>query len=121
MHAIAKGRIDDVSLHHQVLIDEFGRVDVVGVDAAHLGSGQVDLVRLFFGKECVDGGLIRQVQFRVDTGDDAFRRVPLDQQLTHDGRAHHATVASDVDFGMLGHDCARPYVSSKRTMSSSPR
>ena len=77
MHAIAKGRIDDVSLHHQVLIDEFGRVDVVGVDAAHLGSGQVDLVGLFFGKERVDGGLVCQVQLDMGAGDDAFGRLAL--------------------------------------------
>ena len=40
-------RVDHVSLHHQVLVDELGRVGVVGVDAAYFGCGQVDLGWLF--------------------------------------------------------------------------
>ena len=108
MHAIAEGRVDDISLHHQVLIYEFGWVDVVGMNAAHFGGGQVNLVGLFFSKERVDGGLVCQVQLDMGAGDDAFGRLALGSQLAHDGRAHHAPVASDVDFWMLGHDCARP-------------
>lgn len=77
LHAIAKGRVDDVSLHHQVLIDEFGWIGVVGVDAAHLRGGQVDLVRLFGGKERADGGLVCQVQLCMGAGDYALDRMAV--------------------------------------------
>ena len=108
LHAVAERRIDDVGLHHQVLVDEFRRVSVVGVDATHLGSGQIDLVGLFFCKEGVDGGLVGQVEFGVRAGDDAIGRVTLSKQLAQDGRTHHATVAGDVDFGMNAHALVLP-------------
>jgi hypothetical protein len=43
LHAKGVGRVDDVGLHHQVVVDEVCRVGVVGVDATHLGGSQVDL------------------------------------------------------------------------------
>jgi hypothetical protein len=57
-HAIAKCSIDHVGLHHQVVVDEFSRVGVVGMDAADFGSSQVDLVGLFLCKEVLNGGLV---------------------------------------------------------------
>ena len=108
LYAVAEGRVDDVGLHHQVLVDEFGRVGIVGVDAAHLGSGQVDLVGLFCNKKGANGGLVSQVQFGMGTGNDALGRVVLGQQLSHDGRTHHATVAGDVDFEMHAHALVLP-------------
>ena len=98
MHAVAEGRVDDVGLHHQVLVDEFGRVGVVGVDAAHLGGGQVDLVGLLRREEGAHGSLVGKVQFRMGAGDDALGRVALGQQLAHDGRADHAAMAGHVDL-----------------------
>jgi len=39
LHAILEGSIDDVGLHHQVLINEVCGIGVVGVYAAYLGGG----------------------------------------------------------------------------------
>lgn len=70
------------------------------MDAAHLGCGQVDLVGLFLCKKFTHGGLVGQVQLGVAAGDKAG--VALRLQGPNNGRAHHAFVASDVDFG-FGH------------------
>ena len=59
--AVLKSRVNHVGLHHQVLVDELGRVGVVGVDAAYFGSGQVDLGGLLFFKESLHGGLVSEV------------------------------------------------------------
>jgi hypothetical protein len=45
------GGVDDVGLDGEVVADEFGRVAVVGEDAADLGGGEEDVVGLFCGEE----------------------------------------------------------------------
>jgi hypothetical protein len=70
LHAVVESRINDVGLHHQVLVDEFGRVGVIGVDATYLGSGQVNLIGLFGFEEGAHGSLVGQVEFGVGAGDD---------------------------------------------------
>jgi hypothetical protein len=43
------GGVDEVGLDHQILMDEVGRVAIVGVDAADPGGGQIDLVDALAG------------------------------------------------------------------------
>jgi hypothetical protein len=47
-------------------------VGVVGVDAADLGGGQEDVVRLFGREEGFHGGLAGEVEFGVGAGDDSL-------------------------------------------------
>lgn len=61
LHAVPESRVNHVGLHHQVLVDELGRVGVVGVDAAYFGGGHVNLGGLFLGKEGLHGGLVGEV------------------------------------------------------------
>ena len=96
---VLEGRVDHVGLHHQVVVDEVGRVDVVGVDAADAGGSQVDLVGALGGKEGAHGGLVGQVQLGVGAGENVAGRLALREQGAHDGRADHAAVAGDVDAG----------------------
>ena len=70
LHADPPGFVNDVGFDHHVLVDEFRRVGVVGVDATDLGSGQVNLVGLFGFKEGAYGGLVGQVEFGMGAGDD---------------------------------------------------
>ena len=91
--------MDDIGLDHEVVVDEFGRIGGVGMDAADLGGGQVDLVGPCCGQEGAHGGLVGEVELGVGAGDELLRRVALGQQLAHDGRADHAAVAGDVDSG----------------------
>lgn len=44
----------EVGLDHQVLVDEVGRIGMVGVDAAHPGDDQRDLVNGMGSKEAND-------------------------------------------------------------------
>ncbi len=96
MHAAPKCRVNHVGLHHQVLVDELGRVGVVGVDAADFGGGQVHLGGLFLCKEGLHGGLVGQVQLRMGAGDKVGLALLL--KGADDGAADHAAVACDVDF-----------------------
>ena len=54
---------DHIGLDHQVVVDEICRIDVVRLDAAHMGRRQVDLLRPFHGEELVHGGLVDEVEF----------------------------------------------------------
>ena len=102
LHVVGVRGLDDVGFDHQVFVDELRRVGVVGVDAADLGSGEVDLFGLFGSKEGVDGSLVGQIKLGVGAGDDVL--APGGLELADDGRADHATVAGDVDFGLFAHD-----------------
>ena len=101
MHAAPESRINHVGLHHQVLVDELGRVGVVGVNAAYFGCGQVDLGGLFFFKESLHCGLVGQVQIGVGSCDEVGLTLLLER--ADDGAADHASVACDVDFVFLAH------------------
>ena len=84
-YATAKGRFNHIGLHHQVLVDEVCRVCVVGVDAAHLGCGQIHLIGFAFCEKGLHLGLVAQVQFGVAAGNDGFSRHAIGQQFAHDG------------------------------------
>jgi len=92
------GRLDDVGLQHQVLVGEFGRVGVVGLDAADFGRSQADLGGLLAGKEALHRPLVCQIELGVGAGDDLPGGNALRQQGAPDGATHHAAVAGDVYF-----------------------
>jgi hypothetical protein len=95
---VTPGGVKDVGFDQEVLVEEFGWVGVVGVDAADLGGGQVDLGRALFGEEGLDGGLVGQVQFGVGAGDEMG--VAGAFEGAHQGRADHAAMAGDVNAGV---------------------
>ena len=43
--------MNNVALNHQIFVDKIRRIIVVGRNAAHLGSGQVDGVNIFTEEE----------------------------------------------------------------------
>lgn len=96
LDAIAVGRIDDVGLDHEVFVDEFGGVGVVGVDAADFGCGEVDLIGFFLGEEGANGSLIGEIELGMGTRNDIG--VALGLELADDGGADHATMACDEDL-----------------------
>ena len=84
-------------------MDEFGRIDVVGVNPPDLRCGQIHLVGLFVTEECIDCGLAGQVEFHVSSGDDVTTACLF--QLSDNRRANHSAMACDVDFFILSlHD-----------------
>lgn len=70
LHAVAERGLNHVGRDHEVLVDEVGGVDVVGVDAARLGRRQVDLMRLGPREEGTHGGLVGEIELGVGAGDD---------------------------------------------------
>ena len=98
--------MDDVVLNQKVFIDKACRVGVVGVDAAYFGGGHVNLGGLFLGKEGLHGGLVGKVQLGVGAGD----KVGL--------RRRFFLLLCPL---LYPRPQPLPYVSSNRTMSSSPR
>lgn len=103
LHAVTKSGFDHVGLDHEVLVNEVGGVDVVGVDAAHLGRGQIHLLRFDLREEGAHGGLVSEVEFGVGAGDDVAGGVAGGEQLAHDGRADHAAVARHINGFWLVH------------------
>jgi hypothetical protein len=43
--------MDDIALNGQILVDELGRITVVGADAANLGRSQKNVCRPLLGKK----------------------------------------------------------------------
>ena len=61
MVTVFPGVVDNVSLDEQIVFDEFSRVGVVGMDAAHLGGCQNDVFRFFGCKKGLYSSLVAQV------------------------------------------------------------
>jgi hypothetical protein len=100
LHAVVERRIDDVRLHHQVLVDEIGRIRIVGVDPPDLGGSQVDHLRLFGREERPYSALVGQVEFGPGAGHDVG--VALLLERAQDGRANHAAMAGHKNFWLSG-------------------
>ena len=62
--------MNDVGCHHQVVVNEFGAVGVVGMDAAYFSSGEENVVGLFGLKKGFDFGLAAQVEFAASFADE---------------------------------------------------
>ena len=63
LHAGFVRRADQVALQHEVVLQEVGAPDVVGLDAADLGRGDEDVLRLLIRQELKHRTLVLQVEF----------------------------------------------------------
>ena len=95
------GRVDDVGLDGEIVADEFGRIFVVGVDAADLGGGEEDVVGLLLLEEGVHLCLIGQIQFGMGASEQVG--VTLRREVAHQGGTHQAAVARHVYAGGVFH------------------
>ncbi len=62
-HASEMGRVYGVGLDHEVVVEEFGAVGVVGLDASYFGSSQEDVIGRILLEKMVYGLLIAEVEF----------------------------------------------------------
>ena len=97
LDAGAEGLMDHSGLHHQILIDEVGRIGVVGMNAAHLGRRQDHVVDVLIAEKRPHRPLVQQVKLGMGPGDDPVVTEPL--QTPDDGRADHAPVTGNKDGG----------------------
>ena len=81
--------VDHIAFHHQVIVDKFDGVGVVGMDTANLGSAQIHLVYGLFSEEL--GNALLAGQFRSCAGDNGV--VSILAELPHQGGTHHPHVA----------------------------
>jgi hypothetical protein len=75
-------------------VQKFGRVAVIGQDAAHPRGGEEDGLRFRIGDPGLDIGLAAQVERLAGRREDL---AVLSRQSPDQGRAHHAAVAGDPD------------------------
>ncbi len=94
--AILLGGMDDVVLDHQVVIEEFSPVGVVGHDAAYLGRSEEYIIGLLPPEELLYLRLAAQVELPGSAGDEVI--IAFSLQLAEEGGAYHAAVAGYVDF-----------------------
>jgi hypothetical protein len=92
--------MDNVGLHHQVLVDEFSRVGVIGMDTTYLGGSEIDLFGHLIRKKFIHSALISQVKLVMGPGDDVLCIYTLSQQGTHNGTTNHATVTRHKNPGI---------------------
>ena len=83
--------VNDVALNHHVLVDEIGRVRIVGDNTAHLRRRQINLVNAFFSEECLYRPAIQQIQ--LVAGAEHQLHILALRQLSYDGGTHHPAMA----------------------------
>jgi hypothetical protein len=93
--------LDHVGLDREVLVDEVGRVAVVGEDAADLGRGEEYRLGLFLREEIAHRARVDQVELGVAAGDEVA--VALRLEPAQERRAGQAAVAGHKDARLGGH------------------
>ncbi len=69
--------MDNVRLDHQVLVDEFCRISVIGMNTSHFSRCQIDLIGLFLLKKCTNGCLFGQVKLLVCSDNNILHTKPF--------------------------------------------
>ena len=99
----AVARMDQVGLDGQVLVDEFRREGVIGVNPPHLGRRQEDVFRPLFPEKGLDGVLAREVKLFAGPPDDIA--VSGRSKPAADGLSHQPPMARHIDFRRSVHAC----------------
>src|SRR5579885_3413682 len=61
--AIQKGGMNDIAMHLRIVINEFRRISIVGMNTSDNGGKMEDIIRLVLCKIIKNGLLVAQVQF----------------------------------------------------------
>ena len=102
-YAVLPGTMDDVVLDLEILIDELGRIGGIGVDTAHLGSSQNDVVRFFSRKKVAYGLLLSKIKFCMAANAQVF--IARAAQSPADSTAHQTAMSGHKEFTVfLQHD-----------------
>ena len=101
IHARFVGAVDEVVLNLQVLVEERGRLLIIGKDAADFGRRDEDVFGLGFAIEFVHGSLVEEIEFLAKTPYDAGKA--LFMQFAPDSAANQTAMAGYVDSGFALH------------------
>jgi hypothetical protein len=64
------GRVNDIGLDNQIIVNELRRIGFVGPDSAYLGSGKENILGLFLFKKTFHICLALQIQLSVGTSNE---------------------------------------------------
>ena len=95
------GSMNQVGLNHQVVVEEFCPINVVGMDSPHFGRGDKNMGGFLAGHHRLNIRLTSQVEFGTGEGDGLGQSGRV--QGPDEGTSHHAPVAGNVDFGLCVH------------------
>ena len=91
--------LDEVGLHHQVIVEKFGPVGIVGVDASHFGSRNQNISRALLLKVGLHRRLVAGIQFAAARAKQAG--ITADLQKASKGRADHPPGPGDQNRSIL--------------------
>ena len=95
LHTCLIGLMDHVALDHQIFINEFGRVAVIGNNSTNFGSRQNNHIRPLFLHKSLHGRLIFQIKLAAGAGYQFNLITAL--QLTQDRAPHHAAMSGYIN------------------------
>ncbi len=101
LHSSQVSAMDQGGRDHQVLVQKVGAVPAVRLDSAYLAGSNEDVLRPLLGQVVMHRTLVQQVQFVMGAEQQVVVAASLEP--THDGSAHHATVAGDEDLCFAVH------------------
>ncbi len=104
LYAMHMRCMDNVGLHHQVVINKFCGIGTVGMNAANASGSQINLVWPLPGKEFVNCSLIAQIEFGAGTCDHI--EVSCSMEASNGRRADHAKMTGNINL-RLRHSSAR--------------
>jgi len=88
--------VNNIGLNDKIIVDEFSRVGIVGVDASDLGCGQENVFWSLTLEKILYILLDFKIQLLMGAQDEVF--VSLRLETSKDSRANEACVASHIDF-----------------------
>ncbi len=88
------GRVNDIGLDNQVIVDELRRVCIVGPNTAYLCGGKKNILGLFLFKKTLHICLAFQIKLSVGTSNEVG--VPLSLQFPVQRRTNQPSVTSDI-------------------------
>ena len=91
--------LDEVGLHHQVIVEKFGPVGIVGMDASHFGRRNQNISRAVLLKVGLHRRLVAGIQFAAARAKQAG--IPAGLQKSTKGRADHPTGPGDQNRSIL--------------------
>ena len=94
-HATFPRRVDQIGLYREIVIDELRRLDIIGVDAAHLCRRDKNEFRFFIGEEPINRRTVPQVQFRACACNQVRTSIP--NQCPGDGGTNQPAMAGNED------------------------
>lgn len=78
------------------MIDELGRIDVIGMDTADLSGSEEDVFRFFLGEEIRHCLLVDEIHFGMGPGDEVC--VAVGFEPAENGGADKAAMTGYVNF-----------------------